>query len=121
MALLEIVAGLIEPGETPAQVTRREAMEEAGCTVWIDLLPISTFYTSPAKTPQAPISYLGRRDSASAGGFTACRRRRGYPRRLPGPPNRRSSWRRRGGPTSPGHCSRSSGSPATAIGCATAG
>jgi len=66
--LLEIVAGLIEPGETPEQVARREAMEEAGCTV-IDLLPISTFYTSPAKTSQRTHLYLGRVDSASAGGI----------------------------------------------------
>jgi ADP-ribose pyrophosphatase len=66
--LLEIVAGLIEPGETPEQVARREAMEEAGCAV-IDLLPISTFYTSPAKTSQRTHLYLGRVDSASAGGI----------------------------------------------------
>jgi ADP-ribose pyrophosphatase len=66
--LLEIVAGLIEPGETPGQVARREAMEEAGCAV-IDLLPISTFYTSPAKTSQRTHLYLGRVDSSSAGGI----------------------------------------------------
>jgi len=66
--LLEIVAGLIEDGETPAEVARREAMEETGCML-IDLLPISTFYTSPAKTSQRTHLYLGRVDSSSAGGI----------------------------------------------------
>ncbi len=66
--LLEIVAGLIEAGETPAQVARREALEEAGCTV-LDLLPISNFYTSPAKTSQRTHLFLGRVDSANAGGI----------------------------------------------------
>ncbi len=66
--LLEIVAGLIEPGETPEQVARREALEEAGCTVQ-ELLPISTFYTSPAQTSQRTHLYLGRVDSSGAGGI----------------------------------------------------
>ncbi|MBL8395916.1 MAG: NUDIX domain-containing protein [Candidatus Accumulibacter sp.] len=66
--LLEIVAGLIEPGETPEQVARREALEEAGCTVG-ELLPISRFYTSPAKTAQRTHLFLGRVDSSRAGGL----------------------------------------------------
>ncbi len=66
--LLEIVAGLIEAGETAAEVARREAIEEAGCTV-IDLLPISSFYTSPAKASQRTHLYLGRVDSIGAGGI----------------------------------------------------
>ncbi|MBK7953434.1 MAG: NUDIX domain-containing protein [Candidatus Accumulibacter sp.] len=66
--LLEVVAGLIEPGETADGVARREAMEEAGCVV-IDLLPISSFYTSPAKTSQRTHLYVGRIDSTAAGGI----------------------------------------------------
>lgn len=65
--LLEIVAGLIEPGEAPAEVARREALEEAGCAV-THLLPITTFYVSPATTSQRAYLYLGRVDSARAGG-----------------------------------------------------
>lgn len=65
--LLEIVAGLIEPGETPEQVARREALEEAGCTV-TDLVPITTFYVSPAKTSQRTWLYCGRVDASRAGG-----------------------------------------------------
>jgi len=66
--LLEIVAGLIEEGETPDAVARREAMEEAGCAL-SDLLPISTFYVSPAKTSQRTWLYLGRVDASRAGGI----------------------------------------------------
>ena len=66
--LLEIVAGLIEEGETPEAVARREALEEAGCTV-LQLLPISTFYVSPAKTSQRTWLYLGRVDASRAGGI----------------------------------------------------
>lgn len=65
--LLEIVAGLIEPGETPEEVARREALEEADCVV-SELLPISTFYVTPAKSSQRAHLYLGRVDSARAGG-----------------------------------------------------
>ena len=66
--LVEIVAGLIEPGETPEEVARREAMEEAGCTV-TDLLPVTTFYVSPAKTSQRTHLFCGRVDSSRAGGI----------------------------------------------------
>ena len=44
--LLECVAGVMEPGETPEALARREALEEAGCIV-TDLVPIATFLTSP--------------------------------------------------------------------------
>jgi ADP-ribose pyrophosphatase len=100
--LLEIVAGLIEPGETPAQVARREAMEEAGCTV-LDLLPISTFYTSPAKTSQRTHLYLGRVDSSQRRRHSRPGRRgRGHPRRLPGRRTGGQAWPSRGRPTRPG-------------------
>jgi len=66
--LLEIVAGLIEEGETPEAVAMREAMEEAGCAV-TDLLPMATVYVSPAKTSQRTWLYLGRVDASRAGGI----------------------------------------------------
>ncbi len=66
--LLEIVAGLIEDGETAADVARREAREEAGCLVQ-QLRPISSFYVSPAKTSQRTHLFLGRVDSSNAGGI----------------------------------------------------
>ncbi|MGB0129441.1 MAG: NUDIX domain-containing protein [Rhodocyclaceae bacterium] len=65
--LLEIVAGLIEPGETPEQVARREALEEAGCTV-LDLEPVTTFYATPAKSSERSYLFCGRVDASRAGG-----------------------------------------------------
>lgn len=65
--LLEVVAGMIEPGESPEDVVRREAMEEAGCLV-TDLLQLTTFYTSPAKTSQRCHLFCARVDASRAGG-----------------------------------------------------
>ncbi|OYU19758.1 MAG: tellurium resistance protein [Rhodobacteraceae bacterium PARR1] len=50
---LEAIAGRIDPGETPEQAGRREAMEEAGLTPGA-LLPVAGYYPSPA----AKIEYL---------------------------------------------------------------
>jgi ADP-ribose pyrophosphatase len=44
--LLEVVAGITETGEDPAEVARREAVEEAGCEVQ-DLVYITEFVLSP--------------------------------------------------------------------------
>ena len=65
--LLEIVAGLIEQGEAPDEVARREAREETGLTV-TDLVPITSFYPSPSKTSEHSHLFCGRVDSAQAGG-----------------------------------------------------
>jgi nudix-type nucleoside diphosphatase (YffH/AdpP family) len=92
--LLEIVAGLIEPGETPEQVARREAMEEAGCTVQ-DLLPISSFYTSPAKTSQRTHLYLGRVDSSTPAASTVWRTKERISASSASLPNRPSPGRAR--------------------------
>lgn len=44
--LLEAVAGAIDPGETPDQSVRREAMEETGYKLSM-LVPIAKFFGSP--------------------------------------------------------------------------
>lgn len=44
--VLELVAGIVEPGETPEQVARREAMEEAGATLG-EVMPIMRYMVSP--------------------------------------------------------------------------
>lgn len=44
--LLEIVAGLLEEGEEPEQTIRREALEEAHCTIG-PLIRIGEYYNSP--------------------------------------------------------------------------
>ena len=44
--LLELVAGLIEPGEKPEQVAVRETQEESGCAIQ-ELLPVASYFSSP--------------------------------------------------------------------------
>ena len=66
--LVECVAGVIEPGETPEAMARREALEEAGCTV-TDLVPIATFLTSPGATTETVRLFCGRVDSEGVGGL----------------------------------------------------
>lgn len=66
--LLEIVAGIVEPGETPEQVARREAVEEAGCTV-TELMPVTEFYATPAKSSERSHLFCGRVDASTAGGI----------------------------------------------------
>ncbi|MCY4284969.1 MAG: NUDIX domain-containing protein [Thiotrichales bacterium] len=66
--LLECVAGVIEPGETPEAMARREAREEMGCTV-TDLVPIATFLTSPGATTETVRMFCGRVDSDGVGGL----------------------------------------------------
>ena len=56
--LTEIVAGMIGPGESAAEVARREAMEEAGCRV-AELIPISRYYVSPGGTSETIELYCG--------------------------------------------------------------
>lgn len=50
---LEAIAGRIDPGETPEEAGRREAMEEAGLTPGA-MLPVANYYP----TPGAKIEYL---------------------------------------------------------------
>ncbi len=66
--LVEIVAGIIEPGETAADVVRRESVEEAGRPV-LDLIPICTFLVSPGGTSESISLFCGRMDSSGAGGI----------------------------------------------------
>ncbi len=49
--LLETVAGIVEPGETPEDVARRESVEEADCQLG-ELVPITHYLVSPGGTSQ---------------------------------------------------------------------
>ena len=49
--LVEAIAGVIDPGETPAAVARREALEEAGLELGT-LEPIARYYVSPGGTSE---------------------------------------------------------------------
>ena len=64
---LELVAGLLEKGETPEDVARREVSEEAGITVG-PLLRICEYYNSPGGSNEKLSIYCGAFDSTQAGG-----------------------------------------------------
>jgi ADP-ribose pyrophosphatase len=66
--LVEIVAGIIEEGETAEDVVRREAVEEAGCEIG-NLIPIADYLVSPGGTSECISLFCGRVDSSGAGGF----------------------------------------------------
>lgn len=66
--LLEVVAGIVEPGETPEEVVRREAREEADCVV-TDLVPICNYLVSPGGTSERITLFCGRVEAAGAGGI----------------------------------------------------
>jgi ADP-ribose pyrophosphatase len=66
--LIEIVAGIIEPGEAPEDMARRETMEEAGCTV-TTLEPIVSFAPSPGGCSEFVQLYCGCVDSDGVGGI----------------------------------------------------
>lgn len=66
--LLEIVAGMIEPGETAEAVVRRESVEEAGCQV-TELAFICDYLVSPGGTSERISLYCGRVDSEGVGGL----------------------------------------------------
>jgi ADP-ribose pyrophosphatase len=66
--LTEIVAGIVEPGESPEAVVRRESVEEAGCAV-LDLVPICLYFVSPGATSETVALYCARVDSRGVGGI----------------------------------------------------
>jgi ADP-ribose pyrophosphatase len=66
--LLEVVAGVVEPGETPEDVARRETTEECGATL-LALEPMHHFYPSPGGCSEFLWMYCGRIDSAGIGGI----------------------------------------------------
>jgi ADP-ribose pyrophosphatase len=63
----EAVAGIIEQGESAADMVKREAMEEAGLTV-SELLPIHRFMLTPGACSEACELFIGRTDTSQAGG-----------------------------------------------------
>jgi len=66
--LIEIVAGIIEEGEKPADVAHREAREEAGLEIF-ELEPICHYLVSPGGTSESIHLYCGRVDASTAGGI----------------------------------------------------
>lgn len=65
--LTEIVAGVIDEGETAQSVARREMKEETGCAV-TTLEPIGSYLSSPGGASENVALFVGRVDSRKAGG-----------------------------------------------------
>ena len=65
--LLEVVAGIIDDGETADAVVRREAEEEAGVTVR-DLIPLFDSFLSPGGCTERISLFVGLVDSIGVGG-----------------------------------------------------
>ncbi len=64
--MLELVAGVIEAGESEEEVVHREAKEEADCEL-SELLPIARFYTTPGACSERVQLYCGRVTRAGIG------------------------------------------------------
>jgi len=65
---LELVAGLVEAGESPAAVVVREAQEEAGLQVG-RVLPICEYYNSPGGSSEWLSVFCAAFDATAAGGI----------------------------------------------------
>jgi ADP-ribose pyrophosphatase len=66
--LIEVVAGIYDDNEQPADVAKRESFEEAGCNI-LDLYPICEFFVSPGGSNEYLHLFLGRVDATNAGGI----------------------------------------------------
>lgn len=66
--ILEIVAGMVDPGETPESTAFRETFEETGCTL-LSLTPICTFLVSPGISNEKTYIYYGRVKTPKGGDF----------------------------------------------------
>ncbi len=66
--MLELIAGVIDSGESDEQVVHREAMEEAGC-VMSELLPIATVIPSAGACSEQIRLFCGRVSRAAIGGI----------------------------------------------------
>ncbi len=60
--LIELVAGMIEKGENPEEVVRRESVEESGGTI-VSLQKICEYLVSPGGSTERIWLYLGEVDS----------------------------------------------------------
>lgn len=66
--LMEVVAGVIESGESSGQVARRELQEEAGCEPQ-ELVPICRYLVSPGGASEQVTLFCARVDTAGIGGI----------------------------------------------------
>ncbi len=66
--LVECVAGIIEKGESPEDVARREMVEETGLEI-TDIQPIHHYLVSPGGSSESVFSFCGRVDASNAEGI----------------------------------------------------
>ena len=66
--IFELVAGMIEPGETPAEVAIRETQEESGAVI-TELTPICQYLVSPGGTNEKLHVFMALLDSSQVGGI----------------------------------------------------
>ncbi|MGE5546267.1 MAG: NUDIX domain-containing protein [Solirubrobacterales bacterium] len=66
--LIEVVAGIIDDGEPPDDVARREVQEEAGCSV-DELVHIMDVIVSPGAVSETVRLYCARVDCTALGGL----------------------------------------------------
>ena len=64
--MLELIAGIVEPGESDPEVAHREAEEEAGCQLH-RLEPIATFYPSAGACSEQIRLFIGETTGADHG------------------------------------------------------
>src|SRR6056297_685832 len=64
--MLELIAGIVDAGESDEDVAHREAMEEAACEL-AELVPIATVYPSAGGCSERVTLYCGRLISARPG------------------------------------------------------
>ena len=65
---IEVVAGLVDPGETPEMVAIRETREEAGLVLTGELIPIQRYLPSPGDLDESVFLFCARVDSTVAAG-----------------------------------------------------
>jgi len=65
--LIECVAGIVDEGETPEEVARREAMEESGCVIG-RIEAVGKFLYSTGAGSEVCHLFVGETDSTKAGG-----------------------------------------------------
>ncbi|HBX72446.1 NUDIX domain-containing protein [Haliea sp.] len=70
--MLEVIAGVVEAGETDAEVAHREAAEEAACEL-AELLPIASYYPSAGACSEHVRLFCGRVTAADAGAVHGAR------------------------------------------------
>jgi ADP-ribose pyrophosphatase len=66
--MLELIAGVVEPGESDEELVHREAMEEAGCEL-SELVPIATVMPSAGACSEQVRLFCGRVSRAAIGGI----------------------------------------------------